>query len=219
MHPETTAQSTRHSVDALRTRVSLLQRASDGSDHLAWEELLKFYSPFIAKVLQSMGFRGADLDDARQQVSLALWKGLQSYDRDPDRAKFRTWFARLIKNTAINQIRSNQRKPSGPSLDDEHKEVALELSDDPELDQRVEQEWQEYVVDLAMERATAVFSGNAVEVFRLSLAGKSVEDISAELGIKVNTVYILKHRVKAVLLKEIQKLKNDLESFGHVPAA
>ncbi|BDS07795.1 hypothetical protein NT6N_28350 [Oceaniferula spumae] len=212
------AKSTRQSVDAMRTRVSLLQRASDGSDQLAWEELLKFYEPFISKVLQSMGFRGADLDDARQQVSLVLWKGLQTYDRDPDRAKFRTWFARLIKNTALNIIRSNQRKPTGPSLNDDREGKKLVLSDDPELDLRVEQEWQEYVVELAMERASAVFSGNAVEVFKMSLDGKSVEDIAEQLNIKVNTVYILKHRVKAVLLKEIQQLKHDLESFAEVTA-
>jgi len=75
MSPDQSENSTRRSVDGLRTRVSLLQRASDGSDQLAWEELLKFYEPFISKVLQAMGFRGPDLDDARQQVSLALWKG------------------------------------------------------------------------------------------------------------------------------------------------
>lgn len=202
----------------MRTRVSLLQRASDGSDQLAWEELLKFYEPFISKVLQSMGFRGPDLDDARQQVALVLWKGLQSYDRDPDRAKFRTWFARLIRNTAINIIRSNKRKPTGPSLNDDSEGNQLVIADDPELDARVELEWQEYVVGLAMERASKVFSGNAVEVFQMSLDGQSAENIAGQLSIKVNTVYILKHRVKAVLLKEIQQLKHDLESFGEVAA-
>ncbi len=162
MASDSLANSSRKSVDAMRTRVSLLQRASDGSDALAWEELLSYYEPFISKVLQSMGFRGADLDDARQNVSLVLWKGLKSYDRDPERAKFRSWFARLIKNAALNIIRSNRRKPSGPSLDDDREGKGLVLSDDPDLDLLVEQEWQEYVVGLAMERASAVFSGNAV---------------------------------------------------------
>lgn len=198
----------------MRTRVSLLQRASDGSDQLAWEELLGYYEPFISKVLQAMGFRGADLDDARQQVSLLLWKGLQSYDRDPERAKFRTWFARLIKNAALNIIRSNQSTPSGPSLDDDRDGNRLVLGDDPALDLRVEQEWQEYVVGLAMDRASQVFSGKAVEVFKMSLDGQSCEEIAGLLNIKTSSVYILKSRVKAVVLKEIQQLKHDLENFG-----
>ena len=77
----------------------------------------------------------------------------------------------------------------------------------------MEEEWQQYVVDLALDRAREAFSGNAVEVFTLSLGGHPVEDIAKQLGIKTNTVYILKHRVKTMLLREIQILKRDLETF------
>ncbi len=216
--PATMSDDSVHpSYSVLRTRVSLLQRAREEKSDLAWEELLGFYEPFIGKVLGSMGFRGPDLDDARQQVSLKLWKGLKTYDRDPERARFRTWFARLIRNTALNIIRSKRREPCGPSIDDETTGQSQMLSDDPEIEARVEQEWQVYLVDLAMERAREMFSGHAVEVFTLSLAGIPVEEIAEKLNIKVNTVYILKHRVKAVLLKEIQQLKQDLENFGDIP--
>ena len=44
-----------------------------------------------------------------------------------------------------------------------------------------------------------------------------MEQIALKLHIKTNTVYILKHRVKTVLLNEIQKLKHDLEVFGDDP--
>ena len=199
------------SIDVMRTRVSLLVRAREGDCQLAWEELLGFYEPFVSKVLGSMGFRGADLDDARQQVSLRLWKGLRTYDRDPERAMFRTWFARLIRNTALNMVRSKNRQPTGPSLDDENSGQAAILADDPDIEARVEEEWQEYVVELALDRARTKFSGNAVEVFTRSLAGETVEGIAEGLGIKTNTVYILKHRVKTVLLREIQILQQDLE--------
>jgi RNA polymerase sigma factor (sigma-70 family) len=199
------------SVDMLRTRVSLLVRAREEDCHLAWEELLGFYEPFVSKVLGSMGFRGADLDDARQQVSLRLWKGLQKYERDPERAKFRTWFAKLIRNTALNIVRSRKRQPTGPSLDDDASGLVSILANGSEIEARVEEEWQEYVVELALERARKKFSGSAVDVFTRSLAGETVEDIAADLGIKTNTVYILKHRVKTVLLREIQCLQQDLE--------
>lgn len=209
--------SSNASQDGLKTRVSLLQRARDGESQPAWEELLGYYEPFVSKVLGGMGFRGADLDDARQQVSLRLWKGLRSYERDPERAKFRTWFARLIRNTASNIFRSKRRQPSGPSMDVEGAGEVIGLADDPAIDERVAKEWQEYVVGLALERASTVFSGNAIEVFTRSLAGESVKDIATQLHIKPNTVYILKHRVKTVLLKEIRQLKHDLETFEDDP--
>lgn len=200
--------------DGLLTRVSLLQRAREEENHPAWEELLTYYEPFVAKVLVSMGFRGADLDDAKQQVFLKLWRGLHTYERDPSRALFRTWFARLIRNTALNIIRSRKRQPTGPSFDDEQSHQANLLSDDSGVEKRVEEEWQQYIVELAMDRARLVFSGHAIDVFMMSLEGKSVEHIAQTLGIKVNTVYILKHRVKTVLLREIQQLKKDLEELG-----
>ena len=208
------SRTTEITTDGLRTRVSLLQQARDGRNELAWEELLGYYGPFISKVLGSMGFRGADLDDARQQVSLRLWNGLASYERDPERAKFRTWFSRLIRNTALNILRSGKRQPAGPSLDDEATSPALLLADDPGIEAQVEEEWQRYVVELAMDRARLVFSGHAVEVFTRSLQGDEVEAIASELNIKLNTVYILKHRMKTFLLTEISRLKRELEPFS-----
>ncbi|MEP2776700.1 MAG: sigma-70 family RNA polymerase sigma factor [Luteolibacter sp.] len=209
-----TPNPSQNPTDALNTRISLLQRARDGRSDVAWEELLGFYNPFISMVLGSMGFRGADLDDARQQVALRLWKGLKFYQRDEDRAKFRTWFARLIRNTALNIIRTRSRRPDGPSLDDAESGQVLILSDSPEITEKVEQEWQRYVVELAMERVKKMFSGNAVAVFEKSMDGQSVESISEELNIKTNTVYILKHRVKTLLMKEIKALRADLEVSG-----
>ena len=209
--PQTSQQT---APDGLLTRVSLLQRAREEENHPAWEELLSYYEPFVTKVLLSMSFRGADLEDAKQQVFLKLWRGLHTYERDPSRALFRTWFARLIRNTALNIIRSRKRQPTGPSFDDEQTRQANLLSDDSGVDKRVEEEWQQYVVDLAMDRARLVFSGHAIDVFTMSLEGQSVEHIAQTLGIKTNTVYILKHRVKTVLLREIQQLKKDLEELG-----
>ena len=209
--------TTHPSHSGMRTRISLLQRARDGTSELAWEELLGFYEPFVSGILGSMGFSGAEPEDARQQVFVRLWKNLRKYERDPDRATFRTWFARLIRNTALNILRSKRREPSGPSLDDVDTHHRLSMADDPEIEKRIMLEWQEYVVELAFERACTMFSGHAIEVFQLSLEGVPVEQIALKLHIKTNTVYILKHRVKTVLLNEIQKLKHDLEVFGDDP--
>ena len=214
--PETPQPSVQ---DTLLTKVSLLQRAKDGENHPAWEELLKYYEPFVTKVLLAMNFRGADLEDAKQQVFVRLWRGLHTYERDPKRALFRTWFARLIRNTALNIIRSKNLNPTGPSFDDEQSNQTNLQIEETEVEKKVEEEWQQYVVQLAMDRARLVFSGNAINVFLMSLEGKSVENIAETLNIKVNTVYILKHRVKTVLLKEIKQLKRDLEDFGDLPAS
>ena len=151
------------SSDIHKTRVSLLNRASVGNHELAWEELVGYYEPFVKSILGAMSFRGADLEDASQQVFIRLWKGLHSYKRDERRAKFRTWFARLIRNTALNIIQSKKRQPTGPSFDDDEVlNLNFGVSDQPELEARVEEEWQEYIVKLALDHARTVFSGHAI---------------------------------------------------------
>ena len=62
-----------------------------------------------------------------------------------------------------------------------------------------------------MERIKEVFTGNAFEVFALTLEGKSVEEISSELGLRTDSIYVLRNRVKGRLQREIQQLRHDLE--------
>ena len=56
-----------------------------------------------------------------------------------------------------------------------------------------------------------MFTGNAFEVFALTLEGKSVEEISSELGLRTDSIYVLRNRVKGRLQREIQQLRHDLE--------
>ena len=74
-----------------------------------------------------------------------------------------------------------------------------------------EREWRVYITNLAMANIEQFFSGKAIEVFKLSIKGKSTQEISEELEIKMDTVYILKNRVKKRLTEEIKQLKVQFE--------
>ena len=47
---------------------------------------------------------------------------------------------------------------------------------------------------------------------KLSLSGKDTEDIAAELNLKVQSVRNLKNRVKVALIKEVMRLRTELET-------
>lgn len=198
--------------------MSMLDRARVGTTECAWEELVVFYEPFVSKVLTIMGLRGVDLEDVQQEVFFQLWKGLPNYKRDPKRARFRTWFARLIRNVALNFHRSQRRRPVGPSVDEGNPKLSSVLSMDPEIEAKVADEWERYVVDLALVRVREMFSGHAVTVFEMSLGGRPVEEIVGELNIRTDTVYVLKNRVKTALIKEIRRIQDELEPFDQEAA-
>ena len=199
------------STDRLPTRHSLIEEARSKPNGQAWEELLLHYEPFIDKILLMLGLRGADLDDVRQQVLLKLWRGLDAYSRDDGRARFRNWLSTLIRNTAIDWFRKQARGRRHASLADSG-EFDVE---NPEIERQIEEEWQKHILAIALQNLRQVFSGKAMRVFALSLKGESPEAIADELDLRLESVYVLKTRVKTRLTREIARLRLDLEGELH----
>ena len=193
------------------TRHTLLQRAKDKNDHKAWEEFVSYYQNFIGMLIYKMRFSGTDSDDLTQEILIHLWKNLAVYDKD--KASFRTWMSTVVKNTILKYYRTASRESKRRDLAAEQQEITAFLDSTPgsELEQMIEDEWKEYVSNLALERIKGMFSGNAVEVFTLSLKGLSTEEISSHLDLKKESVYVLKNRVKARFMEEIRFLVSELE--------
>ena len=80
-----------------------------------------------------------------------------------------------------------------------------------ELEQQIESEWREHIVELALVRLKTIFSGNAVDVFVRSVEGESAAEISRDLNMSEESVYVLKHRVKKRLVREAYELRRELE--------
>lgn len=196
---------------SLPTRHSLIEEARSKPDGQAWIELLGYYEPFIDKILLMLGLRGADLDDVRQQVLLKLWRGLDAYKRDDNRARFRNWLSTLIRHTAIDWFRAQARGRRHDSLADT---TFLDV-ENPEIERQIEQEWQKHILAIALQNLRQVFSGKAMKVFSLSLKGESPETISVSLDLRLESVYVLKTRVKTRLTREIARLRLDLEGESH----
>ncbi len=196
--------------DNLATRITLLQQAQSGMEHPAWEEIVGYYHPFVTRILRAMGFRDADLEDVRQVVFLKLWKGLTSYQHQPERARFRTWLSRLVRNAATDWTRENSR-----FLD---KVIVLHIEDTnqclstpSQVEQYIESEWQKHIVDLAVNRLRKIFSVNAFEIFIRSLRGESTIEIAKQLGLRKESVYVLRTRVKLRLSQELIQIRRELE--------
>ncbi|WP_404306759.1 RNA polymerase sigma factor [Neorhodopirellula lusitana] len=194
---------------SLPTRASLLERVQSGPNHPDWDELLRYYEPFIRQFLGKIGVAPKDVDDICQQVLARLWKELSNYRRESEHARFRTWLSRLIRNVAINDYRKQKRADNLNEIASEQAESLLEKPSELEL--LIEHEWQQHVIGLALERLGQIFSGNALEVFLRSSEGESTEQISEALGISMQSVYVLKNRVKKRLTHEVKCVRQELE--------
>lgn len=183
------------------TRQSLLLRACDRQDIQAWEEFLDFYRNFIYYLLRKMSINPNDIDDLYQRITMHLWKALPKYDNS--KGKFRNWLSTVTRNEVLNYFRSTKKK------NQEVMGEEIEIVSEPQLDELIKKEWENFILQTALKNLEKLFSGQAIEVFKLSLSGCSHKEISDTLGVKIESVKVLKSRVKSRCVEEIKRLMEE----------
>jgi len=197
--------------DQYRTRETLIQRVQNRHDEQSWEEFVCVYRRYIYAIIRSMNINEHDTEDILQQVLINLWNSLPKMDYTRIN-RFRSWLSTVTKNCVTDFIRKRTR--DAQRLEKAARDETLTYLRTirlPEIGKIAEREWEIHLTNMAMENIESFFSGKAVDVFRLSLKGLSVEDIARELNLKENSVYRLKNRVKDRLIQEINRLRQELE--------
>lgn len=189
------------------TQQTLIQRAQNPDDNQAWDDFVSYYQSFIRMVLYKSNISLNDTDDLIQAILVRIWKGLPNYEYKKEQARFRTWLSTIIRNCIISHI--NKYKNKGEKV--ELCEQQVEKVSESDIEEIIRSEWLDYVASIALDKVKEAFSGNAIEVFRLSLEEKSAREISEALGITEESVFVLRSRVKSKLKKEISKLRQLIE--------
>lgn len=197
--------------DQYRTRQTLILRMKEDQDERSWEEFLHFYRPYVCTVIRNMKISEHDADDIVQQVMVKVWKNIGEIDANPNK-RFRTWLSRVTKNCVKDFIRTRVR--DAKRLEKVQKDETLMYLNAirvPDLERIAEREWGLYLFKLAMDRVEGLFTGKAIQVFKLSLEGLDVVHIAEKMNLKENSVYRLKNRVKERVAQEIERLRSELE--------
>ena len=158
--------------DSWNTQKTLLQRIQDSDDIKAWDDFVRYYESFIKMVLRKSNVSLNEEDDLVQKILLRIWKGLPKYEYKREKARFRTWLSTIIRNAIITHINRLKDKGSKHAKYLKGVDVVSEAC----IEQIIDQEWLNYVASIAMIKVKEVFSGNAIEVFRLSLEEKCKTD-------------------------------------------
>ncbi len=194
------------------TRETLLERIKDQSDEYAWEEFVHFYEKFIYSIIRKMGISVGASEDITQDVMLKLWKSLPDFDYDNEKGGFRYWLYRVTVNTVQNHLRKEARHQE--KLNKELQSVqAVEpfLKQSPEMNKWIEREWKLHISNLAYENIKPSLSEKAQTVFSMYLKEVPTAEIAETIGMNESNVYLYTSRIKDKLLKEIKRLRSELE--------
>jgi RNA polymerase sigma-70 factor (ECF subfamily) len=198
--------------DLYRTRNTLIQRAKDQNDSHAWEELESTYRQYIYVIIRSMNVPISHAEDVTQNVFIEVWKYLPKYEPKKQKTKFRHWVAQITRNQAMTFFRqrtSHQNKVG---------HLKIEMAFNPEagivqseIDDKIEQEWEVFISNKAMENIRSNFSAIAIEAFHLFLEGKEVKEIAKHCDAKPDSIYKFISRIKLKLTKEIKVLQESYD--------
>ncbi len=207
--------------DSYPTRSSLLQRVKDRQDQQSWQEFHDIYRKLIFGFAIKAGLTEDEAQEAVQETLIAAAKHLPEFRYDPKVCAFKTWLLNLSKWRVQDQLRKRQA-PSAPQPRHPHEDVAEDASRtatinriadpaSPELEAVWDKEWQMTLMDAALARVKRRVDLWHWQIFDLYVLKEwSVKDVAKALGLSPGRVYLTKHRVSALVKRELRRLERAL---------
>lgn len=196
-----------------QTSLSLIARAT-GKDQVAWERLVKLYSPMVYFWCQQSGLPQADLNDVFQEVFHTLARKIDKF-RPIENGTFRGWLRTLTRNKLNDHFRKNGReaKPQGgtealqrleqiPAAD---RFALADRDSEPRLESKDrESEIQHSMLCQAMENVRERIAEQTWKAFwMVVIDGRETSDVAQDLSMRPGTVRVAKSRVLKQLRLEI----------------
>ena len=201
------------SSDPLPTRPTLLARLKHWDDHETWKQFFETYWRLIFSTALKSGLTESEAEEVVQETVLSVARTMPEFKYDPAVCSFKTWLMHLTRKRIADQFR--KRPPVGtmrPSRSGKSDDTpTIERVPDPaglDLERVWEEEWQKNLMAAALQTVRAQVSSRQYQIFDLYVTkGWSVREVSRTLHVNSGQVYLAKHRVLALVKKELRKLE------------
>jgi RNA polymerase sigma-70 factor (ECF subfamily) len=212
--------------ELIPTRESLLSRLKHWEDRDSWQDFFETYWKLIYSSARKAGLTDVEAQEIVQETVISVAKNIEGFKYDPAICSFKSWMLQLTRWRIINQLKRRQRDEArqafGPSQagalssgDNGDRTAALERIPDPagfDLESIWHEEWEKYLLDVAMERVKRQIDPQQLQVFDLYCMEQwPAQKVARTLQVSLGRVYLAKHRVGRLLKKEMQALREKLE--------
>jgi RNA polymerase sigma-70 factor (ECF subfamily) len=187
------------------TRNSLLLKLRDPADCDAWHEFAAVYRPVVYRMARRRGMQDADAQDLAQGVLMSVARAIGQWEADPNRARFRTWLARVARNAIIDTFRRTY-----PDAGKGGTTQVTRLEQQPAPDDEIDREHHREVFRWAARQVRWEFAEETWLAFwQTTVENKSPKDVATELGKSVGAVYIARSRVMQRLQQKVQEAESN----------
>jgi RNA polymerase sigma factor (sigma-70 family) len=202
--------------DWLPTRTSLLRRLKQWEDQKSWRDFFNIYWKLIYGAAVRAGLNDAEAQDVVQDTVIGVAKKIGGFKYDPALDSFKGWLLYLTRKRIALHYRKRERDRGGPFPRSEVRALGTEveqISDPAGVDVEAiwNEEWEKHLTDAALARVRQEVNPKQFQIFNFYVLKQwPVKDVAETLGVTVAQVYLAKHRVSALVKKEVKRLQNGL---------
>src|SRR5439155_6545527 len=194
------------------TRRSLVERLADWGDQRRWQEFFDTYWKLIYSTARKSGLTEVEAQEVVQETVITVAKNIGKLRYDPAVGSFKGWLLHITRWRIADQFRKREpaemKRTRSP---DDRQTATIERvagTDKADLDAIWEKEWKENLLAAAITRAKKKVDPKQFQIFDCYVRKEwPAQKVATELRVSIGQVYLARHRVAAVLKKEIKALE------------
>jgi RNA polymerase sigma factor (sigma-70 family) len=203
--------------ELIPTRDSLLVRLKDWQDDASWRDFFNTYWRLVYGVALKAGLTEQEAQEVVQETVITVARHIPQFKYEPNICSFKTWLLNLTRWRIVDQLRKRPKKVmiTGRSNGEHAAGTAmLERVPDPaslNLDAVWDKEWEQHLLSSAIQSVKRKVNPEQYQIFHLCVFKEwPVQKVTRELGISATRVYLAKHRVAALLKREVKMLEKKI---------
>ena len=202
------------SAGLLATRRSLVDRLVNWDDQRRWQEFFDTYWKLIYSAARKSGLTDVEAQEVVQETIITVAKKIGKLGYDPALGSFKGWLLQITRWRIVDQFRKRGRAQShrAPSEDDRRTATIERVPDSNvvDLDALWEKEWQENLFAAAITRVKKKVDPKQFQIFDCYVRKEwPAQKVAEQLRVSVGQVYLARHRVSAILKKEVKALEKN----------
>jgi RNA polymerase sigma factor (sigma-70 family) len=203
---------------SVATRRTLLSRLKQSNAQESWREFFDTYWRLIYATALNAGLTDSEAQEVVQETVLTVVKNIKSFRYDAAVGSFKGWLLTNVRWRIADQFRKRPQRiqrPSSHRAAETSGTATLERIADPaaiNLEVIWEEEWQRTLFASALLRVKRQANARHYQMFDLhAVKHWSVDKVAQTLGVSVGQVRLAKHRITALMRREVARLEKEEE--------
>lgn len=199
----------------LQTRQSLIDRLKDHGDDASWQEFFNTYWKLIYSFALRSGLNDTEAQEVVQETIIGISRHMPDFKYDRAKGSFKSWLLQMTHWRIEDQRRKRHRDAARHQPLDDSTEGTKLIDSIPDPagrnDTVWDEEWERNLLEAALQKLKPKVQPRHYQIFDLYVIKNwPISKVTATLGVNIGQVYLVRHRLTALLKKEIRSLEGKL---------